>query len=448
MFRSQIKITLAVIRSIFIRALIAAVYLPMSIGFTQDSLVLETVDDVKIRSVPGLSGLVTVTLESSSGENLLRIIDLDRHIALRPSAINQAITDVSASHSAPGMVYSESPKSGGGLLWSLLDGTMAMRLTLSSLPKAGVTFGRRPGDYLFVGEFGPDSKEIFSISSTTSPSLTQLTRLGGRNTTPHVNPRTGVIAYSTSRKFPGWDVCLFDPDTNRDTCPLSSATVSFCRPKWSPIGDQFVYSRGQGSSIDLYTYKPETGEGRRISSLAHKEYDGAWSPDATHIVFSHNPSGTDLYELKVVRLSDGEVFSLANSPRSMRGASWIAAQPYVEPTAEPPSQTPAGPPTEEVGQTPQPVEETPNVLRAPKVTMKGISRSRALVTVASQTPLSTGHIMVRLQVQGRSVINRTARRLATFYVSRHAVVRAAIRGGQAQSFSEWSPWMSARSTKG
>ena len=427
--------------------------LPMT-GRCQDLPILTPVNDVEVHKVSGISGLVAVTLENSSGEHEIRILDLDTQVALAPTNVKDRIADAEISSFHAGMVYSQSPKSGGNLVWTLLDGTIPMTLSSAQLKKSELTFGRLAGEYIFVGELGADSKELFRVSSSTIPTLQQISRFGGRNTTPHTNPISGVIAYSTSRKFPGWDVCLFDPASGKDFCPLGNAVTSFCRPRWSPIGDKLVFSRGQGSAIDLYEYRPSNGLSQRLTSLENKEYDGAWSPDGTHIVFSHNPEGGERYELKVVRLADRSVFRLASSTASIRRATWASHSAYSTPTVEP-VDTPSShlPIDQNVSPSLTPAPSVTPVPSASKVRIITHSRTQTLVRVKFITSTKANNATFKIQIGDRTINKRASGGAATLLVTRPSKLRVAVRLQGAQFFSEWSPWVTiapktrSRSTK-
>ena len=423
--------------------------IPLAPSRAEEPLRLGAVDDVALTVPAGLAGFIVVTLESSGGNNEIRILDLEQGMVLRPRYVAPPITDVASASGFPGIVSSR--PGGREVVSSALDGSGALILAAGGPKKSDVTFGRMPGQFLFVGEFSSLSKEIFSLTSEGSASLQQLTQFGSRNTTPSMNPVTGQIAYSTARKFPGWDVCIFNPSTGSDSCPLGSRDDSFCRPKWSPDGSRLVYSRGTGSSVDLYIYSASSGSSARLTDLTHKEYDGAWSADGSHIVFSHNPSGTDVYGLKVVRVSDGEVFRLASSSLSLRGATWTDAVAYTlatpGPTATPeasPSATPTAVPTVEPSVTPAPTQTPiPPRRAAPRIVLSRFSDDLVRLAIVLPESARAAPYTVRVQVNWRVIERNTTRRRVELVVRPSSLVRAAWKQGSEKLLSAWGPWTRA-----
>lgn len=415
-----------------------------------------------------LSGLIAVTLEGSGDRNEIRFIDLDTGRALKPRFLTEPIIDGSVSALYDGLIFAKIVGTKSEIYWSQIDGRFQQLLSNSPRKKYSPAWERSGNSVVFVEEFNLWSKELFRTPLEDSAASRQLTQFGSRNTTPHVNPLTNVIAYSTSRNFPGWDVCFFNPDTGTSSCPLGDSKDSFCRPKWSNDGLELVFSKGVNSAIDLFVYNSASQTTRRLTSLPNKEYDGAWSPQGKYIVFSHNPAGGEIYELKVVRVSDGAVFPIATSTRSMRGATWTQSKTYsflaptptplptLTPTAEPTplsTLTPTAEPTPPTTATAEPTSDAepsptaqPEVPTPPRVTYESSSPYKVHLKVLVEDARSRTPKIVRIQINRKVYERQTLRKALSLTVKPGTLVRASWRSMNQSTFSDWSPWTRAEGT--
>jgi Tol biopolymer transport system component len=155
--------------------------------------------------------------------------------------------------------------------------------------------------------------------------ISQLTNLKGKNSVPEFSKDGKQIAYTTSRFWPGWDICVYDMQKQSDSCPLTG-TSTYCRPSFSHNGKFIAYSSGLISSINAYTYNIETKNSDKIVSEDGNEYDLKWDISDQFIIFASDKTKKDLYNLYAVRLSDGVVSLLLSAPYSLRYLSWYQEQ--------------------------------------------------------------------------------------------------------------------------
>jgi hypothetical protein len=421
--------------------------------YAEEPLFFQEAQDLQVSTSEELSGLIAVTLEGSGDRNEMRFIDLDTGRALKPRFLTEPVIDGSVSALYDGLIFAKIVGTKSEIYWSELDGRSQRILSNSSRKKYSPAWEGAGSSVVFVEEFNLWSKELFRTPLEDSAASRQLTQFGSRNTTPHVNPLTNVIAYSTSRNFPGWDVCFFNPDSGVSTCPLGDSKDSFCRPKWSNDGLELVFSKGVNSAIDLFIYNVASQTTRRLTSLPNKEYDGAWSPQGKYIVFSHNPAGGEIYDLKAVRVSDGAVFPIATSTRSMRSATWTQSKTYslLAPTPTPlpattptveatPPTNPTAEPTSEVEPSPTAAPESPT---PPRVVYDSSSPTKIRLNVIMDDERTRIPKVVRIQINKRVIERHTLRRVLSLSVKRGTVVRASWRSMNQSTFSDWSPWTRA-----
>ncbi|NMC64387.1 MAG: hypothetical protein GYA55_14580, partial [SAR324 cluster bacterium] len=129
------------------------------------------------------------------------------------------------------------------------------------------------------------------------------------------------IAFSTDRFWPGWDLCFFNLDSQKENCPLGGVET-YCRPRFSNDGKRLAYSYGAFESVDIYLRNLETNKDSRITELPGREYDAAWSPDDRFIAFTNNGDSKKHFKLFVVNLEDKKAQLLVETNASIRFLSW------------------------------------------------------------------------------------------------------------------------------
>lgn len=152
--------------------------------------------------------------------------------------------------------------------------------------------------------------------------LQQLSNFKGRNTTPQWSSNGGLIAFSTDRFWPGWDICILDIKSGKEECPLKGIQT-YCRPRYSHNGKTLAYSHGAFEDVDIFTRDLESNKDRQVTSLAGRDYDATWSPDDEYIAFTNNGEKKEKFELFVVALADKKIKQLIKSNASIRYLSWV-----------------------------------------------------------------------------------------------------------------------------
>ena len=284
--------------------------------------------DISLVGSPSLPGMLAVTLLKGKTQ-AIRYLDLENRRVLEYPSLSPNAGYPSFSPDGESLAYVAETRRGPEIFTSSWAGGDVQRVTFNAVKDGTPSWSADGGAVQFFTENRNYKSEIFSTLSSAPFSRTQLTKVGGGNTTPRESPDQRYLLYTTDRYAPAWNICLIDKRTGDESCPLRGGRTSNCRAHWSPDGTKFVFSLERGASVDLYMYTLATRTSRRLTSLSRTEYDATWSPDGRYIAFAHDPKGTLKYDIKVVRLSDNAIIPVAKSNGSLRYPSWSTARTYL-----------------------------------------------------------------------------------------------------------------------
>jgi Tol biopolymer transport system component len=205
------------------------------------------------------------------------------------------------------------------------DGANPQRLTNTKTAADNSSWAFEKNWIVYYAETSKDGKDsnIFAVSPE-NPIPFQITRFNKRNTTPRFDASMKNIAYSTSRFWPGWDICLWNLRQKKENCILSGAQ-SYCRPRYSPDGKFLAYSGGVFDDIDVAVLNLESNDKKYVTDLPGREYDATWSPDGKHLAFAAENGRKDLFNVYVLsNLDKKTIRSLITSDYSIRFLDWSA----------------------------------------------------------------------------------------------------------------------------
>jgi TolB protein len=208
---------------------------------------------------------------------------------------------------------------------SAWDGRDAARISANIFGSGDCVWSPNGLSVYFSSKSGATKSNIFSYSIETGLT-SQVTNYRLENSTPSVGLDANPLLYSANRRPPGWDICAVDAQRKRDYCILQSETVSYCRPKWSHSGEYFAFSMGSGDSVEIAVMDYSKGEVKTLTNLQWRNYDAEWSPDDTHIAFSHETQPGGRYELWIANVEDRSVVRVLSSRYSIRHPSWTVAR--------------------------------------------------------------------------------------------------------------------------
>jgi Tol biopolymer transport system component len=280
-------------------------------------------------------------------------------------------------------------------------GEYPVRYTNSPAHEENPTWSPDGKRLIFQSAKGADDPANLALISVEGGGAQLLTNFSGRNTVPRWSPDGTVVAFSTNRFWPGWDLCLWNLGSKSELCILTGAQT-YCRGSFSPDGKQIVYSFGAFSQVDLAVTEIASGVRRPIASLPGKSYDATFSPDGKVVVFAAEDGRKEIFNLYLARELNNkwEVKPLLKAPYSLRFPSWsgmrtlelesermrlqqiaaatAAAAPLVVETETPsPELITPGAPTPDPTSTPlpSPGSPTPKASLAPLATTPGVVSS-------------------------------------------------------------------------
>jgi Tol biopolymer transport system component len=143
---------------------------------------------------------------------------------------------------------------------------------------------------------------------------------------PSLNFRSTDIAYSTNRKWPQWDICMYQLSTKKERClVLKDKLVG--RARFAKQSDTLVFSRGDPTTMSLALYSGEDSTPRPLTDAkGGRHYDAEWIGNDQFIVYAEAKSDRALYQGMVVKVSSGEVRPLIEAPYSVRSFSWTGVR--------------------------------------------------------------------------------------------------------------------------
>jgi len=209
------------------------------------------------------------------------------------------------------------------------DGTDMKQLTTSPLKKGYPSWSSNGNTVYFSGETeSADANEsntgnIYSVKSGGGPE-TQVTSFEGRNIAPAVQQDERLVAYSTNRFWPGWDICLFDLTQKKESCILAGSH-SFIKPRISRDGKSlaFVQTQSTNSQIAILSFGNRKGGNEYFSSAEH-ETDPTWGRGDQEIYVSSGPSSDDIHKITLKNLKTKQNETIVACSYSLKEPTWNA----------------------------------------------------------------------------------------------------------------------------
>ena len=278
----------------------------------------------------GVKGKVAFSAKIKNFQRIL-VLDLDNRRIYK-------LIDGPGNNSYPNW----SPKGDKIVFTSERDGNMEIYLaSADGSQQERLTKNNRMDDN---ANWMPDGKSIVYLSEMPEPSRNlhtniyildletkkrrQITNFSGKNSTPDASKDGKLIAYTTNRYWPGWDVCIYDLEKRKEYCPLSG-TSTYCRPAWSPDGKTIAYSAGLLSTVNGYLLDVDTQKKHDLTKTDGSDYDLTWSADGEYIIFTSDHEKKDIYNIYITKVNDNpdhEIYPLLTAPYSMRYLSWFEEQ--------------------------------------------------------------------------------------------------------------------------
>jgi len=128
------------------------------------------------------------------------------------------------------------------------------------------------------------------------------------------SPKGDLFAFSRFRTdlVDQSNLWLFDTATGKRTMLTREEGIQY-QPAWSPDGSKIVYSGGPGPhGKEIFVIKVDDSEKKQLTKNQSNEFTPSWSPDGTEIAFSSNQTGD--FEIWVMSADGVDPKQLTDSP--------------------------------------------------------------------------------------------------------------------------------------
>jgi len=288
--------------------------------------------DFKIASKLPLSGRIAFTARIRNFDRLLLLdIDSSKVRALIDGPGNNFYPDWSPDGST---ILFVSDRDGNKELYVAdWNGARQRRLTYNSTDDANPAWHPDGKHVVYYSETGGRARsELFMLNiekpfmydeetGMAHSTAVRITSMDGRNTTPRFSPDGEEIAFSTNRFWPGWDLCIWNLRSKRESCPLKGS-LSYCRPSYSQDGKSMLYATGSASRIDIGILEFSSGTKQILTRMPRREYDAVFAPDTSRIIFVAEGERSGLFNMYSKKNDEPKEKLVLKAPYSMRYLSW------------------------------------------------------------------------------------------------------------------------------
>ncbi|MEQ8896279.1 MAG: Tol-Pal system beta propeller repeat protein TolB [Roseovarius sp.] len=158
---------------------------------------------------------------------------------------------------------------------------------------------------VFVSESGPKDarQKRLAIMDYDGANVTYLTDSASLVLAPRFSPQGDQVIYTSYESgFPR--IYVLNVETvGRRVLESQDGTMSFA-PRFAPDGKTVVYSVTRGGNTDLYSMQIGSGQSTRLTNAPSIETAPSFSPDGSRMVFESDRSGTP--QLYIMPASGGE----------------------------------------------------------------------------------------------------------------------------------------------
>lgn len=312
-------LNLLITRPIVFAALVTCLWSTCILQAQTGQLPPDIVKDFKFKSPdPNLTGRLAFTVKIGSFQ---RIFSLDLKTGNIMAVISGPGNNFYPTWSPDGtqLVFVSDRDGNDEIYRSTWYGDKVERLTNNKEDDSSPDWG--PDENLITFSSGSSSKSQIVQFDITTKSISALTKFDGRDTTPRMAPDGRRVAYSSNRFWPGWEVCIYDPERRSEACPVGG-NISACRPFWNKAGTQLLFAQGDGDNITIGLHDIEADQDQKITTMPGREYDPIWGPDDKSVLFVAETDRPGTYEIFIRFLGDRDPKKILASPYSIRYLSW------------------------------------------------------------------------------------------------------------------------------
>lgn len=248
--------------------------------------------------------------------------DLDRPANLLAEHTDSPITSIPSTVEPPALAP-DLPSPTPGIHPESFPGSLTPTATMGQLPTRPI--GSYAGWIAYTLGFEAE-REIYLLELTTGQKR-QVTSNSFQDESPSFSPDGSQIAYSSYRPPAGWDIFVYDFQTQTER-QVTDFVGQARFPVWSPVlGDGrilFVGRQGEPDFLLSNIWIVESdGSGLAQLTTANADYIPAWAPDGKQVIFGRGlrddtgdgrVTTSDNLDLFILDLSSGELRNLTSTP--------------------------------------------------------------------------------------------------------------------------------------
>lgn len=268
---------------------------------------------------PSLTGRLLIGSDvTRSGKASLAVLDLDQR---RITTINTTVAASSFAGFSPdgteiGMtVRKNEVKLVNRADW---DGTNPRSLTGSN----GYEFADWTAQNLVA--IASDGRIIlFSTSGERAGEISGKMQTPSRLLEARLSPDFTLLAFTTTKFWPGSDVCLKTLSSNSDTCPLAGST-DYRGVRWQKSAELIAYTFGDSHSSRIGVLNRKTKTRKPFAESEGRNFDPVWNPSGDGMIFMNSTDGK--FSILFQEADEQPPITIANCPQPTRMFDWNGAK--------------------------------------------------------------------------------------------------------------------------
>ncbi len=265
-----------------------------------------------------LSGRLLIGSDADrSGDTTLAVVDLDQR---RITTIKAVVPSSSfAGFSPDGTEIAMTIRNGGTRLVSKADwdGTNPQQFAGSDGYEFADWAAKQIAAYSTNGGIvfiNPDVASISGKDSLSVPAKLLDARVSADGT---------VLAYTTTKFWPGSDLCLRTLSSNTDSCPLSGS-ADYRAARWNKSGELVAYTVGDSNSSQIGVLNRKSQSKSIYTDNDGRNFDPAFNPNGDGMIFISEDEGK--FSILFQEADEKPAVTIAICPQPTRMFDWNSAK--------------------------------------------------------------------------------------------------------------------------
>jgi tol-pal system beta propeller repeat protein TolB len=213
-------------------------------------------------------------------------------------------------------------------IWVMnIDGSGKRQLTFNEESDGGVATWSPDGSKIAFRSFRDGNHEVYIMNADGS-NQHNVTNHPAEDVLPDWSPDGSKIAFASKRSSGDFAIYTMSTDGS-NVRKLTDDSMFAANPRWSPDGKQILFADGfcDPCDNDLWVMKADGKNPKQVTNTPENEPPGEWSPDGKYAVveyFVFPPEGPPIFDLALVKVSNGAVTNLTNTdPINEEHPFWV-----------------------------------------------------------------------------------------------------------------------------